>query len=240
MSELNKKVWIYLLKDPRNGLPKYVGKSNNPKKRLKEHICDSKFEHTKKGNWIKKLIKLNLTPIIEILKETNESEFGFWECFFIKKLINEGIILLNFDEKGIGTASNPRKNSKKTKKKLSIKINQFDTSGNFIRQFNSLRDAEKLTKINHGNISKCCNGKRAHAGGYIFKKTIDKKPIIKLVFLNAIRKPVIELDSYGNTLAEYPSLMEASRKTKIDNGNMSKVCNGKMKKIKNRIFKFKN
>ncbi len=133
-----------------------------------------------------------------------------------------------------------KKTRRGKQERFSIKINQFDANGNFIRQFSSLREAERITNINHGNISKCCSGKFAHTGGYIFKKDTDKTPTIGIDFLNGIRKPVIEIDECGNVLFEYSSLMEASRKTGIDNGNLSKVCNGKKRKIKNRIFKFKN
>mgnify|MGYP003338373331 CR=1 FL=1 len=86
MENTIQKVWIYALKDPRDNEIKYVGKSNNPEKRLKGHIYKAKYEHTRKGNWIKKLIKLKLLPILEILKETNEDEYQEWEEFYIKKL----------------------------------------------------------------------------------------------------------------------------------------------------------
>jgi L-threonylcarbamoyladenylate synthase len=50
---------------------------------------------------------------------------------------------------------------------------------------------------------------------------------------------VIEVDLQGNQLGEWISLMDCSRNTGIDNGNLSRVCNGKLKHIKGRIFKFK-
>ena len=56
------KKFIYVLIDPRNDEKKYVGMSKDPYKRLAEHIYDIKREKTKKSNWIKKLINLNLKP----------------------------------------------------------------------------------------------------------------------------------------------------------------------------------
>lgn len=48
------------------------------------------------------------------------------------------------------------------KPKIVLQIN----NGIFMNEFESIRDAEKHTHINHSNISKCCNGKYKHAGGY--------------------------------------------------------------------------
>lgn len=237
-----KKEFIYCLKDPRDFFVKYVGKTNNLKKRFKEHISESKNKKTKRERWINKLIKLNLKPIMEVLKEIEFGESVVWEPFYIKKFKQEGCDLVNYDELGLGTPGDKIKNKKlltELHEKSKIKINQYDTCGNFIQSFDSLRGAEEELKINHGNISRCCSGKQAHAGGFIFKKETDKTPVDKLVFLNAIRRAVIEIKEDGMIIKEYPSIMEASRQTGVDNGNISRVCNGKMKKIKNRIFKFK-
>lgn len=38
--------------------------------------------------------------------------------------------------------------------------------GKVIRVFNSIREAERLTGIDHSHICKCCKGKWTHAGGF--------------------------------------------------------------------------
>lgn len=234
------KEFIYCLKDPRDNLVKYVGKSNNPKKRLKEHISESKTKKTKKERWINKLLKLGIEPTLEILKEINVGESLIWEPFFIKKFKQEGNILVNDDENGLGTAGGKgKKILKKIQEQSKIKVNQYDTNGNFIQSFESFRDAGKSLNINHGNISRCCSGIYKHTGGYIFKKENDKENINSLKHINARPKIVIEFDLNGNKINEYKSISEASKQTKIDSGNISKVCNNKLSKIKNRKFKFK-
>ena len=47
----------------------------------------------------------------------------------------------------------------------------------YICEFNSITEAGRVTKINKGCISKCCNGKSKSAGGYIwmYKNEIDKE-----------------------------------------------------------------
>lgn len=52
----------------------------------------------------------------------------------------------------------------------SIKINQYDMDGNFIKQWLGINNIERCLKINKGNICMCCKGKRNNAGGYKWKK----------------------------------------------------------------------
>ena len=51
----------------------------------------------------------------------------------------------------------------------SKKILQFTKSGEFIREWPSIREASKQLKINRGNICSCCNEKLKSAGGFIWK-----------------------------------------------------------------------
>ena len=51
----------------------------------------------------------------------------------------------------------------------SKKVLQFTKSGEFIKEWPSIREASKQLKINFGNICSCCNGKRKSAGGFIWK-----------------------------------------------------------------------
>ena len=53
---------------------------------------------------------------------------------------------------------------------LSKKVQMFDKStGEVLATFPSTREAERVTGMNKGNISSCCNGKRKSAGGYIWR-----------------------------------------------------------------------
>ncbi len=117
------------------------------------------------------------------------------------------------------------------------RIIQYDLNGNQINIFKSLREAERLTGINHGNISKVCNKIYKHSGGYIFSYFDTKEKVSPVKNPNGQRKPVIMID--GVEVKEFISISEASRITKIYARNISKCCNGKLKSINNKIFKFK-
>lgn len=59
---------------------------------------------------------------------------------------------------------------KRVKEKTSKKVLQYDLKGNFIKEYNSLRQATEENNIKSiSNISLCCNGKYKQAGGYIWK-----------------------------------------------------------------------
>src|ERR1035437_1278431 len=92
------KVIIYSLTDPRDNKIKYVGKTNNMKRRFREHIKeDGKY---KKVRWIQKLIKLNLKPIMLELDEILETEQDFWEEHWISLVKSWGFNLLNHTKGG--------------------------------------------------------------------------------------------------------------------------------------------
>ena len=54
--------------------------------------------------------------------------------------------------------------------KLSIPVVQLEKKGNFIAEFESLREASRRTGIASTNISRCCNHKPGHysAGGFLW------------------------------------------------------------------------
>jgi len=101
-----------------------------------------------------------------------------------------------------------------------------------------MRQAERKTKINHGNISRVCNGVWNHAGGFIFSYNKEDR-LESIKNPNAVKKVVLEIDEKNNILEEFLSISEASKKTNVDAGNISRVCNGKLKSTKKRFFKFK-
>lgn len=50
-----------------------------------------------------------------------------------------------------------------------VKIIQYTKDHNFIKEWNSIKEASKVLGIDKGNISSCCRNRRPTAGGYIFK-----------------------------------------------------------------------
>lgn len=66
------RTFIYALKDPRDDSVRYVGKSDDPKRRLKEHINESRSRATcnyYKVQWIRGILRNSLKPVLIILEE---------------------------------------------------------------------------------------------------------------------------------------------------------------------------
>lgn len=104
-------------------------------------------------------------------------------------------------------------------------VSQYSKKGKHIANYKSITDASKQTGININRISACLNGKTKTAGGFIWVNQGNED--IKSVVNNVIQKkgkPIIQLTLDGEFVAEYPSALEAERKTGINNANISRCC----------------
>lgn len=96
-----KKIFIYFLKDPITNEVRYVGKTSQALcKRFNNHIYNAKYNkhNLHLSNWICKLLKNNLKPILGILEVCNEMNWQEREQFWILEFEN----LLNCTEGGDG------------------------------------------------------------------------------------------------------------------------------------------
>jgi len=191
--------------------------------------------NTKKIAWIKYCYRKNREIDMKILAICSLDEYEKYETFFIKKY--QDIKLTNSDETGQGNKNRKRKIINKAIKKISKTVYQYDLEGNFITEYNSTREAGKKLGIYHSHIVRCCNGVIKHTTQFIFR--YEKTHFVeKIDKPNAVKKKIVELDSNGNIINKWDSLMDCSREQKLDNGNLSKVCNGITKSYKKRFFRF--
>ena len=77
-----KTTFIYALKDPFTGTIRYIGKSDRPKERLREHLKDKERNH--RTNWINSLGIIRSRPVLEVLDEVPKAEWEFWEKEWIR------------------------------------------------------------------------------------------------------------------------------------------------------------
>jgi nucleosome binding factor SPN SPT16 subunit len=52
---------------------------------------------------------------------------------------------------------------------ITKRVIQYDLQGNFIKEWESIKEAGKQSKTNATCITLCCKGKRFKAGGYIWR-----------------------------------------------------------------------
>lgn len=97
-----KAVFIYCLKDPVTGDVRYIGKTDNLKKRFSEHIKGSAKKKTYLGNWLKSLS--GEKPILAVLHEVSEGEsWAEEERRYISCARALGMDLVNLTDGGDGT-----------------------------------------------------------------------------------------------------------------------------------------
>jgi len=121
-------VFIYALKEPDTGEIRYIGKAKNPQKRLSAHlsraVSDRRVSH--KNSWVMSLLNRRLRPILEIIDEVSEEDWGPIEAAYIQFYREEGFDLVNGTFGGDGIAMRGDKHpmfgkhhSQETKEKLS-------------------------------------------------------------------------------------------------------------------------
>lgn len=118
----------------------------------------------------------------------------------------------------------------------SRKVSQYDLQGNWIRNFDSIKEASILLKINDGNIGSCCLGKYRSAGGFIWKYLNEDPP---KKYTNKTLKSVLQYDMNGNFINEFSSLVEAAKKTGSKSNCIQMCCVGEYKHSNGFIWKYK-
>lgn len=149
---ITKRVSIYMLKDPRTGKVRYIGKTIcTLQKRLSEHINCKSQDH--RGRWIQSLLKQNLKPLIEEIEKCTDSEWPEREKVWIAyyKKVSD---LTNSSDGGFGS-HNP---SMETRNKISEALKGRKISAETIAKRkasrkgykHSLETKIKLSKMNKG------------------------------------------------------------------------------------------
>lgn len=98
--------YVYGLHDPRTGQLRYVGKSDNPRGRLTEHMREVRNTH--RCNWVQSLKSVGLKPILTIIDATPPgSDWAWMERVYIASGRRAGLPLTNIADGGEGTRGIP-------------------------------------------------------------------------------------------------------------------------------------
>lgn len=99
--------FIYTLADPRDpGLVRYVGVTNDPKRRLREHQnrAATGEDRTYCGNWKRSLLKDNVRPILVIIDQGTGDDWVGAEMKWVEHFRAQvGERLCNLTDGGVGT-----------------------------------------------------------------------------------------------------------------------------------------
>lgn len=259
-------ILIYILLE--NEIPVYLGKTNKPIRRLREH----------RMNFSKDVI-------LEVIDKVEENEWMFWEQWWIKLFHSWGIKLLNRNKGGGGpeyqkesskkligdkqrgikkpTVSNKLKGQKITwDLGTSTAVLQFDKQGNFIAEYKSMGEAFNITGVPSSSICEVCKGNRRSAHGYIWlykekwdgnlpllkqHKSKDREGVTKgknwirknNPKRNDLVKSILQFDNQNNLIQEFNSIREAANLLKVSEINIAHCCRGKQKTSFGYVWKYK-
>lgn len=98
-----KPTYIYALLEPSDEfIPRYIGKSVDPKNRFAAHCKDFKEGKTHKERWIRNLHNNGLKPKLKIIAQVESKDWQYWEIFYIDAFLKAGFNLTNETDGGDG------------------------------------------------------------------------------------------------------------------------------------------
>lgn len=117
---------------------------------------------------------------------------------------------------------------------------QYDLKGNFIKKWNSIKEAQLFYNTNI--ISQCCKNKKSYnlVKGFQWKYEEDTKEISEVKQIGIwLKKQINQYDINNNYLKTWESIIEASKSLNIKAQNISSCCRNKAKTAGGYIWKYK-
>ncbi len=219
----NDTTYIYCLLYENN--IRYIGKTDKPQKRLKQHILKSKQKKTYKDNWIYSLLQNSQKPEMIILDEVPKESWAFWESFYIDLFKSWNYKLTNLTNGGDGGNFGPIVNKKISEKKKGWKMSNEtkDKLRNFrLGRKESIEFTRKRSEFSKGQGNPMFGKKR------------------KLEWDENKRKKIIQYDLNGIEIKIWDSIEDASKLTKTNRTSINYVLKNKRKSAGGYYWKYYN
>lgn len=261
-------MFIYSLSDPISRNIRYIGKTNNIKKRLINHLKDKSNCH--RTNWISSLKSKKLIPIIDILEECSEEEVDDLERYYISQYKSWGYDLTNSTSGGDGgyvftdevkqKMSQQRKGKKqsiesiqKRAEKMCKPILQYTLYGEFFKQWKSIKSAAEFYKVSETSIKQALSGRSRKCVNFQwfnytenFSKNISPIRKIekltrrgkKLIYNHPKSRKIGQYDLNDNLIKTFSSISQASKELEIKISTLHAQIKFKRKTLKHGKFKY--
>ena len=226
------KTYIYALENPINNEIRYVGKTNNPERRLHYHWTVGYKKNNKTGNWLKSLKKKKLKPVMFVI-DTTDKEWEWLERYWISQFKTWGFKLTNHTEGGEGAYGAGQWNN--------VPVTAFTKEGVLIKSFESQKQCAQYFNTTQSNVKAVANGKnilllkKYQIKLGILKENINSAP--KYKSYEWINKPDNHWLSKQIKCIEddlvFNSQTEAAKHYNISVTTISNIINGRNKKTKN-------
>jgi group I intron endonuclease len=204
-------VFIYGLVQKNTNELRYVGKTTDINRRLKRHINERFLHDSYKDRWIRKLIDNNDEIEIIIIDLVEQTEWQYWEKFYINYYKFIGCNLTNGTNGGDQPPSTKgRKHTEESKLKMSN-----TKKGKPIPWLNN---GKERSEKHRENLSKSLKGRQSPNKN----KKFDEKRCKKLSEASTSKKKVKQIDLNGNLIKIWNSISEAQKTLQIR--HISEVC----------------
>ena len=107
-----------------------------------------------------------------------------------------------------------------------VTVKQYTLEGEFVNEYNSIREAAKIAGIHPSCISRACKGEVKSAKGYQWRS--DDRPIER-IRAGQYKGKVVRMNLDGTYIDEWSSATDAAKALGIQQGHICSVCNGKRK-----------
>jgi len=224
------KTYIYILQDPLTEEVRYVGKSNNPKRRYQSHLWDKPKVKYYSYYWIQSLLKKGLKPILTIIDET-ENNWQELEQYWIEQFICWGFRLTNITKGGEGSYGAGKWNNKQ--------ISSYDVEGNFIKTFISIKEASIYYSISPKQIRDVLKNRGKICHKLQFRYGNSKFSIGRPVLRKINHKGILRLSLENEIIDEFLSAKDAAEKLNLYHANIYQCLNNKRKTAYGYKWKYK-
>ena len=174
------------------------------------------------------------------IDEVNSLDHNDWEpleSYWIEQFRVWNFEVVNKNKGGGGPITHNSLSKQKIRNIKNKPIYQYDLQGNFIKRWDSAKEASESLKICRQDLCMCCKNKNRTAGKFIWRyeytKDVQSNSVYKCI-------SVLQYDLQGNFIKEWESGKEASNLLNIKKESISACCRGENKTGGKFIWKYKN
>lgn len=227
----------------------YIGKHNGNNKYYKgsgnEYLIDYKlYVNNRNIDLLEEILEY-----VDDISKLNEREKYWLEyydatnnpLYYNRSNLSHGVQITSLETKLKQSKSSPRRK----------KILQYDLNGNFIKEWDCMKDVERELNISTGDLTCCLKGKQLSAGKFQWRKWELNYPLIINSYIKPKRslesklkqsiklkgkikpkdfgkhryKPILQLDKENNIINEFKSIRNASQLFDVNiNKIESNIC----------------
>lgn len=233
--------YVYVISDPRDGQPFYVGMGKN--NRAESHLLTSPSKQKSNPHRFRKIKQIQeagLQPVVTIIADgfTQKADAGTYERELIAKYgrrCNGTGILTNIKPGGLGGKHVDNEDYTSNKP-----VDQYNRLGNFIQTFPSAAEAARsVNSKNSQAISMCCHksGNAKTHKGYFWSFTGVP---LDTVWCWVKTKPVYQWTLSGQFVSKYASSSDAARALGITRASIGECLNSNVPMAGNFMWTYDN